>query len=281
MNAREILASYDAQMRREAPVHDGERLERLPYVTRVTDLHGASPHNTVLYSAFDAAVADQVIVEQIAHYAALGREFEWKVYEHDRPPDLVARLAVRGFTIGEPESLMVLDLDGSELGRAESPERVGDAIAIRRVAREAEVADVVAVQGMVWQEDVSDLRDQLTRGLRDEPDRLNIYVAYVGAVPVSAAWIRYHPGRAFADLWGGSTLAEYRKLGIYRMMVARRARDAREHGVRFLSVDASAMSRPILERLGFVYLTTTVPCISPPRTAMDTPSDLQGSPESG
>src|SRR5262249_39671903 len=157
----------DAQMRREAPVHDGERLERLPYVTRVTDLHGASPHDTIVYSAFDAAVADQVITEQIAHYAALGRALEWKVYDPDRPPDLVSRLAARGFTVGEPESLMVLDLDGSELGRAEGPERMSDAIAIRRVAREAEVADVVAVQAMVWQEDVSDLWDQLTRGLRD------------------------------------------------------------------------------------------------------------------
>lgn len=264
MNVQTILASYDAQMRRDAPVADGERLEQLPYVTRVTDPHGASPRNTVVYSAFEEEVADRVIDEQIAHYAALGREFEWKVYDHDRPADLVARLAARGFAVGEPESLMTLDLHGAELGRSDRPERVGDAIAIRRLARDAEVADVVAVQAAVWQEDVSDLWDPLTRGLRNEPDRLHVYVAYAGTLPVSAAWIRYHPHRAFAELWGGSTLAEYRKLGIYRAMVACRARDARKHGVRFLSVDASAMSRPILERLGFVYLATTVPCVLAP-----------------
>jgi hypothetical protein len=39
--------------------------------------------------------------------------------------------------------------------------------------------------------------------------------------------------------------------------VAHRARVAVERGVKYLQVDASEDSRPILERLGFVVVTTT------------------------
>lgn len=40
---------------------------------------------------------------------------------------------------------------------------------------------------------------------------------------VSAAWLVIIPGTEFAALWGGSTLAEWRRKGIYRALVARRA----------------------------------------------------------
>ena len=71
-------------------------------------------------------------------------------------------------------------------------------------------------------------------------------------------------GTEFASLWGGSTLEAYRGRGIYRALVARRAALARDAGSAYLQVDASDMSRPILERLGFVALTTTTPYVFEP-----------------
>jgi GNAT superfamily N-acetyltransferase len=59
------------------------------------------------------------------------------------------------------------------------------------------------------------------------------------------------------------TLPEYRGRGLYRATVARRAELAREAGYRWLYVDALPTSRPILERLGFVTLTTTTPYVIP------------------
>ena len=47
--------------------------------------------------------------------------------------------------------------------------------------------------------------------------------------------------------------------------MAARARLAVERGYRYLQVDASDNSRPILERLGFVALTETVPYVFTPR----------------
>jgi hypothetical protein len=50
-----------------------------------------------------------------------------------------------------------------------------------------------------------------------------------------------------------------------RALVAYRSKLAARRGLRYVEVDASDDSRPILERLGFVPVTTTTPYIwSPP-----------------
>ena len=61
-----------------------------------------------------------------------------------------------------------------------------------------------------------------------------------------------------------STLAAWRGRGIYRALVAVRARRAVARGVRYLQVDASDDSAPILRRLGFGAVTTTTPYVWTP-----------------
>lgn len=89
-------------------------------------------------------------------------------------------------------------------------------------------------------------------------------VALAGDVPVSAARMELVPGTRFAGLWGGGTVESWRGRGIYRALVAHRARAAVERGYRYLQVDALATSRPILERLGFEPLTITQPHVYQP-----------------
>lgn len=48
-------------------------------------------------------------------------------------------------------------------------------------------------------------------------------------------------------------LPEYRGRGVYRSLVSKRARDAVDFGAQYLQVDALPTSRPILERLEFLY----------------------------
>jgi hypothetical protein len=85
---------------------------------------------------------------------------------------------------------------------------------------------------------------------------------------VSSAWLTPTVGTRFAGLWGGSTLVDYRGRGIYRALVARRARDAVAAGYTLLQVDASDDSRPILERLGLHVVGGTTPYVwTPPTTA--------------
>jgi hypothetical protein len=91
-----------------------------------------------------------------------------------------------------------------------------------------------------------------------------IVVADVAGQVVSAAWLVTVPGTRFAGLWGGSTLEEWRSRGVYRTLVAERARLAISRGIDFLWVDASAQSRPILERLGMTAMTETTPWVWSP-----------------
>jgi GNAT superfamily N-acetyltransferase len=107
----------------------------------------------------------------------------------------------------------------------------------------------------------------LARRQAFDPGSLTVHVAEVAGEIVSAAWVRFRGG-SFATLHGGGTLPEWRGRGIYRALVAERARLALEHGYARLAVDTSEASRPILERLGFAAITTTTPYIwSPVRFA--------------
>ena len=85
-----------------------------------------------------------------------------------------------------------------------------------------------------------------------------------GGTVVCAGWVRYVAGTAFATLWGGSTLPQWRRRGVYGAVVRYRARLAVDRGFSYLQVDASDDSRPILERAGFVPVTTTTPYVHTP-----------------
>jgi hypothetical protein len=106
--------------------------------------------------------------------------------------------------------------------------------------------------------------------IRADLDRIaqavTVLVAEAGAGDevVSAGWVRYMSGTGFATLWGGSTLAQWRRRGIYKALVVHRARLAAQRGFTYLQVDASDNSRPILEGVGFVPITTTTPYVFKP-----------------
>lgn len=94
------------------------------------------------------------------------------------------------------------------------------------------------------------------------PEQLSVYIALADGEPASSAWIRFYPGRQFAELYGGATVARHRGQGLYTTRIKARAEEARRRGARFLRVDASAMSRPFLEKRGFVFLTNTRPFVA-------------------
>lgn len=76
--------------------------------------------------------------------------------------------------------------------------------------------------------------------------------------------MRWTEGTEFCSFWGGSTHPAYRGRGIYRALVAERARLARARGFPFVRVDCSPDSLPILTRLGLSRVATTVPAVLAP-----------------
>ncbi|MFI1760551.1 GNAT family N-acetyltransferase [Streptomyces sp. NPDC020800] len=255
MDHAAVLARYDQDMRRGArPDGPGARIERSGAVVRqIADAQG---WNGVLWSALDAATADQVIGEQVAYFTGAGRDFEWKLYGHDRPVDLAARLAAAGFRAEPEETLMVAETAG-QLPDAGPPA----GIHFVQATDPAGVDLVVDVHEKAFGTDGTRLRHRLLARLASDPGTVVAVVALAGDEPVSAARMELVPGTSFAGLWGGGTVEAWRGRGIYRALVAHRARVAAAHGYRYLQVDASPMSRPILERLGFHALTTTTPCL--------------------
>jgi len=106
--------------------------------------------------------------------------------------------------------------------------------------------------------------DELVAARHADPEGLRMFVAEGGDLVVSAGWVRFPSGTEFATFWGGATHPDWRGRGIYRALVAYRARLAAERGCRYIEVDASDNSNPILQRLGFVPVTTTTPYVWSP-----------------
>jgi GNAT superfamily N-acetyltransferase len=255
MDHTAVLALYDRDMREGAqPDGPGDRIERVGRVVR--RVSSAQGWNGVVWSDLDGSSADEAIAEQITHYSALGRAFEWKLYRHDLPVDLGQRLRSAGFTPEPEETLMIGEA-------ADLPLDAGPPEGIRflPVTDRAGVDLVADVHGKAFGTDSSRLRHQLLARLTEDPDSVVAVVALDGDTPVSAARMELVPGTRFAGLWGGGTVEGWRGRGIYRALVAHRARAALDRGYRYLQVDASAQSRPILERLGFQPLSTTTPYI--------------------
>jgi predicted GNAT family acetyltransferase len=133
--------------------------------------------------------------------------------------------------------------------------------AIRRIPDPDEIPSVMALLTHVWDEDFAPLGEELASQMRQTPDVLSVYAAFVGGQVVSAAWAQFTPDSQFVGLWGGTTLPDYRKRGYYTGLLAVRAREAQARGRRFLTVDASPMSRSILERFGFVNIAMATACV--------------------
>ncbi|GAA2629102.1 GNAT family N-acetyltransferase [Streptomyces spororaveus] len=212
--------------------------------------------NSVLWSDLDEGTADAEIAAQVAFFTGRGcPEFEWKLYDYDRPADLGDRLRAAGFVPEPPETLMV----GLVSELAKLPVEPPEGITLRVVTDEAGVDLMMRVHTGAFGRERPRLREQVLGKLREEPETIAAVLAMAGDTPVSAARMEMQPGLAFAGLWGGGTVPEWRGRGIYRLLVAHRARLAAELGIDYLQVDASDDSRPILERLGFGVLGVTVP----------------------
>jgi GNAT superfamily N-acetyltransferase len=232
-----VLAEFERQIRRA----DGEVLIEDGW-------------SGVVASDLDESTADEAIAAHVKRFAELGRAWEWKHYSYDKPADLADRLRAAGFTAEPTEALLVAVIDELPTDAALPP-----GAEIVPVADEETAEMFVKVHNEVFDGDHSAVGRKL---LADSANQIGFVVVADGA-PVSGARVEFHHGTDFASLWGGGTLPAWRGRGLFKALVAHRAKLARAKGFRYLQVDASDDSSPILQRLGFVQLATTTPFTHP------------------
>jgi GNAT superfamily N-acetyltransferase len=173
----------------------------------------------------------------VARMRKVDGHVEWKYYSHDGP-ELREQLVAAGLEPEDEETVVV-----------------------------AEAASIPPPPEDVELRTATDEFDELAAGIFGRrhglPAKAVAVVAVVDGHAVSGGRVDFEDDVEFAGLFGGATLPEYRGRGLYRATVAKRAELARERGYRWLYSDALPTSRPILERLGFVPITTTTPFVFP------------------
>jgi hypothetical protein len=250
----ELLQAYDDEVRATFAQHlptgwtgetDG------PVVRCLTNREGFAMLTrpaTELASGDLSALVDRTLT----HFRAHGSAFEWKTWDHDHP-DLRPLLVAAGAEVEDHEALVL-----GEAAPLAADASLPEGIRIRQVTERADLEKIGALSTEVWGEDWTWLADEL-EGRVGAAEPAHVFVAEDGDLVVSAAWLEGVTGTRIAGMWGGNTLAAYRGRGIYRALVAVRARLALDLGHPILHVDASDDSRPILERLGLHVVGGTQP----------------------
>jgi GNAT superfamily N-acetyltransferase len=253
-----LLAAYDDQLRGDAESADVPTSTDGPVIRVEYPNRGFVSYRSL--EGLDGDQLDALIARQRDFFAAKNQSVEWKTRGHDQPADLTDRLVAAGFQPEERETVVIAEsavIVDKLRGRD-----VVVGVSIRRTSERADFERIAAMESTVWDMDWSWLTDDLAR--RQGTGLADVFVAEVDGQVVSAAWAVYKKDTDFTGLWGGSTLAEWRGKGIYKALVAVRAARALELGYRYLQVDASDDSSPILQRLGFVAVTTTTPYVFTP-----------------
>jgi GNAT superfamily N-acetyltransferase len=253
-NAAELLHAYDDHLRVDAPSatsvarHGPLLLATFPggrgWIT-YRDLDGA-----------DVPAVRQLVAAALDHFVAnpaIAR-VRWKTRGHDHAPGLHDALVERGFQEGVTESIMIGEAAGL-IAESALPEGV----TLRRVVDEPDVRAMCAMASTVFADDAPDrVADALLRRLAVD-DGMELWVAEAGGRIIGAGRLEPVAGSAFAGIWGGATLPEWRGRGIYRALTTVRARSALARGKTLIHSDSTDHSRPILERAGMVAVSTTTP----------------------
>ena len=132
-------------------------------------------------------------------------------------------------------------------------------VTVRQVRVEADVRAMAAMQDTVFNSAIADETAQALLRRLALNDGMELWVAEAEGQVVSVGRLDPVAGTDFAGIWGGATVEAWRRQGIYRALTAARARSALAAGKTLIHSDSTEYSRPILERYGFVKVSTTTP----------------------
>jgi hypothetical protein len=218
-----------------------ERIDTGRYTLCMSD---GKTWNTVQRQRFTAEEIDEVLVEVRSLLAQRGRsQTQWEIGSDATPAHLVDLLLARGIVRDAEPFAIALAL------RTEPPAPPGSLVA-RRVESFEEYLAAREVQAAAFglsPADASERRENARRRWETSPSLM--HAVWLDGDLVGAGTCGQTPhGLA---LFGGATLQCARGRGVYRALICARWQEAVGRGTPALLTQAGAMSRPILERLGF------------------------------
>jgi hypothetical protein len=202
----------------------------------------------------------QLVEAAVAHFRARPgiSKVEWKTRAHDQAPGLHAALIKQGFIAEDPESIMV-----GSAHRLAVDVPLPEGVSLRQITGVEDVRAMMAMSAAVFGNspaETSAMSESMLRRLALD-DGMELWIAEAERQVVSAGRLDPVHGTDFAGIWGGSTLEEWRGRGIYRALTAARAFSALRMGKTLIHSDSTEYSRPILERYGFLKVSTTTPYV--------------------
>jgi GNAT superfamily N-acetyltransferase len=253
-----LLALYDREQRIDIE-YPGLRKEVSGGVVRFTGSADNNAGNLVLFSRFGDDSADRAIQDQITFYKQKNLPFEWKVFDHDSPPDLRARLVVQGFKPRDRDVIMVMNVRDAQARLLRPPH-----FEVRRLTNSVQLSELTALLQEVYGIDFGYLGKILADDMRYRPYYSSIFMACVDNEPAGVGWIQYPARSQFASLWGGTVLPRFRGRGLYRALLATRLQEAIRRGYGLLTIEAPKSVRGLAENLGFEFLTYAHSCMWQP-----------------
>ena len=253
-----LLPAYDEQLRGEAELRGADGVRTIgPVVVGVfTGGSGFASYRDL--AGLGERRIRSLVGEVRAHFAGSPEVItaEWKTRGHDIAPGLDAALQDAGFVPEEAESVMLGEA-AALAGDVPTPEGV----VLREVGGDDDIRAMERMQAAVFGHGDGEARAAHMIARRAAGDDVVLWIAEAEGRVISAGRLEPVPGTEFAGIWGGATVGEWRRRGIYRALTAKRAQAALDRGLRFLHSDSTEFSRPILERAGMRKVTTTTPYV--------------------
>ncbi len=241
--------------------HERKIQHDVPNATRFADENvvryvydGSRPGFICFYQA-NTLTIDELIDREVAFFKKLGKSFEWKTYATDEPADIGKRLLTKGFVADDTESFLVRSIQDYQ------PElTLPNGVTCKSVISKQMFRDSFEIQNTEFPFDVNEHVEKYWEkfGLDDNS---TIYNVYENGKPVSTARVDFTPNSPFAGLYAGTTLTPYRGKGYYQLLLNYRIAEAKRRGRNYITIDALETSRPIVEKHGFQFITTTTPYV--------------------
>lgn len=254
----EFLAAYDRDLRTDAETPSALAVQRLGPLRLVTFSGG---RGFVTYPHLEVADPEQVakwVESALAHFAASPEitSIEWKTRAHDQIAGLHDALVSRGFVPQSPESIMVGPASGLALEVSPPP-----GVTLRRVSNETDIFAMSQTADRAFGEEFDPRRARALCERADRADGMQLWIAEHDGDIIGTGRLEPVADTAFAGIWGGAVLPEWRCRGIYRALTSARARSALALGKTLVHSDSTAASRPILQRSGLTKVSETTPYV--------------------